>query len=469
MIENIKINVAYSNILVYDENNKILYPSSNLSSYDIHPWYTFKFFRINEVEEELGIKFPYTLQASDPIQLRTNFDLLYSQNFEGLMDNSYRNFSVYSLDEIYSTDKNFIYPFILFTNELFEKYDTIDIEPRVIECVKNKRAKIVFLQATEGFFGRKDSEMIWISELSKKYNFDKSDVLFISANLLLPERYQQLLNDKIIIDNYTVIPYSFFQYSLWFHKTGGVITNGVKDQLRVLFETFITKNRNEKKHFHFLCFNRCPKPHRLALFGELMTNEKFVGRSIKSLGGCGCKDVKAHFNMLKYSLNDDYKYSKERLLNFFDNYDATKHYVFDEDDLHNNKAANINIDAHTNTFVNIVTESLIEKNTVFFSEKIFKPIYCAQPFILFGNAFSLIKLREYGFKTFDKWWDESYDLETDFTRRLEKIVETLEYISSWDTETCYRVTQEMEETLRHNFEVMISNEKLIEIFKLLES
>jgi len=59
-------------------------------------------------------------------------------------------------------------------------------------------------------------------------------------------------------------------------------------------------------------------------------------------------------------------------------------------------------------------------------------------------------------------------MEKNFTRRFEKVVETLEDISSWDMDKCYQVTQEMEETLKHNFEVMISNDEVIKLFKSLE-
>jgi hypothetical protein len=88
---------------------------------------------------------------------------------------------------------------------------------------------------------------------------------------------------------------------------------------------------------------------------------------------------------------------------------------------------------------------------------------------LFGNPNSLSKLRELGFKTFDKWWNESYDLETNFTRRFEKIVEVMEEIASWDMDKCYQVTQEMEEVLIHNFNNMIDNHEVIKLFKVLEN
>jgi hypothetical protein len=469
MINDIRINIAYSEILVYAQDGKILYPNSNVAEYDIHPWHTAKFDKIGEIEEELGITFPYTLQSTDSQQLREYLCKFYSQNFEGLMDNTYGNFSIYSLDEIYQTDKNFVYPIVLYNNDLFFKYYTINLDNKVVECVRNKRAKVCILQATEGFFGQNDNDYMWVSNLASKYGFDKEDIVVITSNFQTTDIYPKLLELGHIKDNFTIHPYSYFQHSLWFHEGGQLLKEETKEMMRGTFNWFLNNNKINKKDYHFLCFNRVTKPHRLAIFSELMINEKLKDKSIKSLGGCVNKFPMEFFNILNAHLSDDYKYNKKRLLEFYFNYDASKHYVYDEDDLENNKAANLNKIAHSRTFVNIVTESLIDDRSIFYSEKTYKPMYTCQPFIMFGNPNSLSKLRELGFKTFDKWWDESYDLETNFTRRFEKIVEVMEEIASWDMDKCYQVTQEMEEVLIHNFNNMIDNHEVIKLFKVLEN
>jgi hypothetical protein len=147
---------------------------------------------------------------------------------------------------------------------------------------------------------------------------------------------------------------------------------------------------------------------------------------------------------------------KPKLLEFVNGYDFNNEYVFDEKELKDNKANVFNLEAHRSTFVNVITESLINENhVIFFSEKTFKPMISAQPFIIIGNPHSIEKLKEYGFKTFDRWWDESYDLERSLSKRLEKIINVMEEISTWDYEKCYQVTQEMEDTLKYNFDVLL--------------
>ena len=53
-------------------------------------------------------------------------------------------------------------------------------------------------------------------------------------------------------------------------------------------------------------------------------------------------------------------------------------------------------------------------------------------------------------------WDESYD-DTMYTERFEKIIETLEYIASWDEDKLKNVIVEMEETLVHNYNMLLED------------
>jgi hypothetical protein len=236
-----------------------------------------------------------------------------------------------------------------------------------------------------------------------------------------------------------------------------------------VFENCLNSNRNTNKVRHFLNFNRVPKFHRIALFGEFKSNDKLKNTSITTLGRVDNGNPLEYHMLMRSFIDNDYIYSKDRIVSFFENYDSTKHTIYDEPDLENNKAGTFNKKAHTESFVNIVSESLIDTDSIFFSEKIYKPIFGAQPFILFGNPNSIKMLQSMGFKTFDKWWDESYDEEIEFSKRLEKIVTILEKISSWSLDECFKITQEMEEVLIHNFNHMLSDTDTLNLFKLLTS
>ena len=99
-----------------------------------------------------------------------------------------------------------------------------------------------------------------------------------------------------------------------------------------------------------------------------------------------------------------------------------------------------------NAFCNIVTETFFYKHDTdchFITEKTEKPIAACMPFISVAKVNHLKYLKEMGFKTFDKWWDESYDSEEDDELRLKKITDVIYEVSNWSLEKCNQVYSEM--------------------------
>ena len=118
------------------------------------------------------------------------------------------------------------------------------------------------------------------------------------------------------------------------------------------------------------------------------------------------------------------------------------------------------INEYYTSFVNIVTESYFyqgiydvfnpHKKPTFITEKTEKNFTSATPFIMVSTPYFLRHLKELGFKTFDKWWDESYDEIEHEAKRLNKIKELILDINSWSDMKCERVYQEMIPILKHN-------------------
>jgi hypothetical protein len=464
-MSNEKINVAYSRVISYNEFENILHVDSNLADYDIHPWHTPNKSYLEELVQKYKIKIPYTVKEGDCEHLRRGLDRYNAYLFENLVDNTLGTFQSVSLEDVYQKEESFIYPVILYTNDLFFRYDTIELDNRVVERILQGKAKLCFIQATEGDFGNSDEHFEWLDRLSKRYNFNKDRLIIITANLKAEFNFEFLIEQKVIDDTFIVYPFSYFQHDLWFARNHGskALCKQSEQNKRGLFNISLKKNKEQKKEKHFLCFNRIPRHHRVLLFGEIQTNEKLKDKTIITLGK-DLKDCKeSYYNITQHLLQDDYEKSKEKILNFYKDYDSTQQITYDVRNLDENQAASINLSAHNKTFLNIVSETLVDPYTVFFSEKIFKPIFSAQPFILLGNPYSLMKLKEYGFQTFDRWWDESYDQETNLTRRLEKIIKTLEFISEWDLDTCFKVTQEMESIFINNFNALMATEKVLQL------
>jgi len=91
-------------------------------------------------------------------------------------------------------------------------------------------------------------------------------------------------------------------------------------------------------------------------------------------------------------------------------------------------SADYAVDDITCTAVNVVLETVADGRKIHLTEKILRPIACAHPFVIMAGPGSLDYLKAYGFRTFDQFWDESYDAETDTVKRMEMIVTTMRQI-----------------------------------------
>lgn len=81
----------------------------------------------------------------------------------------------------------------------------------------------------------------------------------------------------------------------------------------------------------------------------------------------------------------------------------------------------------------------------------FKGIAEKRPFIISGAPGVLSYLRDLGFKTFDRWWDEKYDSEPNFEDRTDLIINILDQLSKCSRTQLQTMCAEMSSILEHNF------------------
>lgn len=102
------------------------------------------------------------------------------------------------------------------------------------------------------------------------------------------------------------------------------------------------------------------------------------------------------------------------------------------------------------SFLHVVNETVFYDAKLHLTEKIFKPIVSQRPFILVAAPGNLAYLRRYGFKTFGRWIDESYDLEPDPVKRLDLIAHEIAKINNKPMIELRQMHQEMQPILDHN-------------------
>jgi hypothetical protein len=305
-----------------------------------------------------------------------------------------------------------------------EQLRSISISPKVRQDVLEKKCKIVFIYDTEGDLIR----------------FIKPFVQII-LQLNLPKEQIYVIHGDFDIDKYAEMP---FQY-----RVSNPFIWWLPDVNSLHYNTL-----NKKIEKLFVCYNRTLRIHKVLITALLLKNN-LLKNSIYSFGKIDINTI-IMWNMRFYK--------NALLLNDIENLKTIDNKSFDVDDIHNtNMATHINIEHYKKVFVELVTETLHDNNVIFLSEKSYKPIISGTPFIIFGNPGILKELKKQGFKTFDKYWDESYDNEQDLVLRAEKILSILSDLAKLSNNDIENMYADMQDILLHNF-ILLKNKRNESIF-----
>ena len=112
---------------------------------------------------------------------------------------------------------------------------------------------------------------------------------------------------------------------------------------------------------------------------------------------------------------------------------------------------------HNDSYFSIVQESSggweafdQDKIQSYFTEKITKPLYYGQPFILIGFKNSLKFLKEMGFETYDDIFDESYDEMETWEERTRAVWKEIEKVLTLSDNEFYEKLDKVQEKVIYN-------------------
>jgi len=116
-------------------------------------------------------------------------------------------------------------------------------------------------------------------------------------------------------------------------------------------------------------------------------------------------------------------------------------------------------------FVDIVSETNVAGNSFLVTEKTWRSIISKRPFIVMSNQGFLHHLKKLGFKTFDFYWSEEYDQNSD-KNRIKHIIDLLDQLSKLTLVQVEEMLKDMDDILEHNLSVFnsLSFGRLNEIF-----
>jgi hypothetical protein len=103
------------------------------------------------------------------------------------------------------------------------------------------------------------------------------------------------------------------------------------------------------------------------------------------------------------------------------------------------------------SLVYVPTETVYFGRRIHITEKTFKAIALEMPFVLVAPAGSLEYMREYGFRTFADVFDESYDEESDDTRRVERVTGLLKDLDNLSPKERLQIHRACLSAVEHNY------------------
>lgn len=319
-----------------------------------------------------------------------------------------------------------------------------DIPPAVLKFVEENNIKLLLMNLPDPT--TKDGHIFSLNYLKDKINFDK--VIYIDTNLRLPS-ISSSYSRKVYWPGYSWPKVYTFNYFIeeatwdkeWFYNSENSL--GYISEPIELHE--LTNFRNKK----FISFNRnAGRANRFILLDEF---------------------IKGTFSDSYFSFLRPMDYFEENR-QFYKNYSGIE--LTDDDMAIYNQKMPIELDTHattqkdsfdtSNTFrkdlfldscINLVTETSYINNEMFLSEKILKPILSYQPFIVFGSYGYLKELKNYGFKTFSDFWDESYD---DIINPVERMKSLISLVKSLNNKSI----EELNDIYKSTIDICIHNRNL---------
>ena len=278
------------------------------------------------------------------------------------------------------------------------------------------------------------------------------------------------------LENFPSIPYNKIIYMVAsadalreynnFIKVNGIPT---ADQITILYVhhvykrfkhertlSFFEYDRSVKKEKKFLSLNRRWREHRLLLVCGL-AHHNLIEHGYVSLGVSPGEVPQAQ----EAIDNLHGQYNSEYIKAGFDKIKSSLPLQVDNVDLQINhfQTTSLPIEFYQKSCFSIVSSTFAlqdKEKSVGFTEKEIKPMLARHPFIIHNLPGVLEHLKNMGFLTFERWFDESYDEEMDDSTRLIKIVNEVERLSKLSFEQWNIMLEEMSPVLEHNYNRLVN-------------
>jgi hypothetical protein len=354
-----------------------------------------------------------------------------------------------------ATNKKFIYPVYTTghpSNWLVSRNGLIHLlDKDILQYAAKGNVLIYINQICEGFSLISKNDDYWpqfdfnyYEELHNwlyKNSIPFKNLIYHTSNLLEEENYNRYCSENNIQEKIKIISQTGFAEII---KINNYFSNELEDIKLSFEEQYRFKVKNNIKLFS--CLNRRDRPHRGALLLLLNYYNLVEGNHVSF----------PPFTLIENENNLIVNCWKDLHLAFEDQkvHELSKKLplILDSAEFEINWAGNFLKETYLSTWISVITETLFQDQltSVFVSEKVFKPMLALHPFLIVGQPNTIKELKKMGFKTFDKWWDESYDTEIHPIKRMEKICNILLDLKKLSKKQFLEMYKDMYNVLLHN-------------------
>jgi len=320
------------------------------------------------------------------------------------------------------------------------------IKDKPLRMLQKGKAYFVFDASTEGFSTLYDQPFFDVLYFNcEKYGVDPSQIIFVSSNL------RDEKNIKIYSRQNNKKPLNVFSF-VSFEQVLAIDDGQVLEKCDKFFENSYQQCKDRFDNKYFSSLSRVNREWRM-YSQALIYNSELEKIALLS-------HDKIESNFTQFLHNKKLSYDKIK------NFEQALPLTIDQKDFSKNWAIQTPYDnIHDRTLFQVVNETLVEdldRSSLFYSEKTFRPIAKFQPFVIWGQPGANTQLKNIGYHFYKDWFDLSFDNENDHVRRHKMMIEMLYHVCaeikklSRDEQIEWRFKNV--EVLKHNFKTMASSE-----------
>ena len=318
-----------------------------------------------------------------------------------------------------------------YTNERYSSRKSIFevINKKHRKKLRRGQAMLLLDQSLEGY--QKDWLWKFFHDECEKHDISPNAVIYVTGNLSASDQYNLWANANNVSNRLRIYPYPNFE--------SDIQLIGKKMNLSGNFDSYLKYKKDNLENIKiYNCMNKRLRGHRIYFFLYLYRH------NLLDDGLVSMNKIKDFGHIRRDIFNEDEILRAKKSL---------PRKIYEEDNTEKNDLYYINRiheQVYKDSWISVIPEASYFdwEQSVFISEKTFKPIACMSPFIILGSKGSLSRMRDLGYKTFDGFIDESYDQLNDY-ERFDAIIKILEKVKSIPDKLSWY--ESMREILEHNY------------------